>query len=85
MKYDNTLTFLNSIYRPGTFKGLTIIGEKTHNKNVTRISGLEPFLFNIPRLVNKWQLLFACSVSTQVVKEKTSEKTVNREIRELKT
>jgi len=53
-----------------------LIAEKSHNKNITRISGLEPFKINIDHLVNKFQIRFACSVSTHHVKEKNSEKTV---------
>ena len=57
-------------------KGITLIAEKSHNKNITRIMGLEIFKFNLSNLVNKFQLKYACSVSTQTFKEKTSEKTV---------
>jgi len=59
----------------GGFKGINLVAEKSHNKNITRMVGLEPFKFNINSLVNKFQLKFACSVSTSVHKEKTAEKT----------
>lgn len=59
----------------GAFKGINLVAEKSHNKNITRMVGLEPFKFNINSLVNKFQLKFACSVSTHTTKEKNSDKT----------
>jgi translation initiation factor 1 (eIF-1/SUI1) len=54
-----------------------LVAEKSHNKNVTRINGLETFKINVENLVNKFQVRFACSVSTHHIKEKNAEKTVN--------
>lgn len=61
--------------KQGAFKGVTLVAEKSHNKNITRINGLEPYQFNVTSLVNKFQLKFACSVSTHTFKEKTQDKT----------
>ena len=53
-----------------------MVAEKAHNKNITRIQGLEQFGFNIPHIVNKFQLKFACSVSTHSIQEKNTERKV---------
>ena len=36
-----------NVFAEGTFKGLQLIAEKTNNKNITRILGLETFI--VPR------------------------------------
>lgn len=50
--------------RAGNFKGISMTAEKAHNKNITKIVGLEPYGFDLEELSNKFQLKFACSVST---------------------
>lgn len=52
------------LIRAGVFKGITMTAEKAHNKNITKIVGLEQFGFDLEELSNKFQLKFACSVST---------------------
>lgn len=61
--------------KAGAFKGITMVAEKSHNKSVTKIIGLEPFHFNISSLVSKFQSKFECSVTTHTFKEKNAEKT----------
>ncbi len=62
--------------KQGAFKGVTLVTEKVHNKNITKISGLEPFKFNFNNLVSTLQNMCGCSVTTHHVKEKSGEKTV---------
>jgi len=52
-----------------------LVAEKTHNKNVTRISGLDLFKFNFEHLSNKFQLRFACAVSLHHHKDKHGDHT----------
>lgn len=40
-----------------------MIAEKSHNKNVTRVQGLEVFGFDLQELSAKFQHKLACSVS----------------------
>eukprot|EP01016_Furgasonia_blochmanni_P000252 TRINITY_DN1001_c0_g1_i1.p1 TRINITY_DN1001_c0_g1~~TRINITY_DN1001_c0_g1_i1.p1 ORF type:complete len:729 (-),score=327.94 TRINITY_DN1001_c0_g1_i1:179-2275(-) len=50
--------------KKGEIKPIHLIAEKAHNKNITRIAGLETFAFNINAMVTYFQVRFACSVST---------------------
>jgi len=61
--------------KQGAVKPLTIITEKVHNKIVTKISGLETFRFNIPKLASTLQSKLSAAVSTHHVKEKNAERT----------
>jgi len=45
------------------FKGISITAEKAHNKNITKLTGLEQFGIDLNDMSGKFQLKFACSVS----------------------
>jgi len=70
----NDLIAFKSDTKAGKFKGIHLIAEKAHNKNVTRITGMEQFGFNIPHITTKFQLRYACSVSTHAIQENKVEK-----------
>ena len=42
----NLSIFIIKLIRSGEFKGLNITAEKSHNKNITRIVGLDIFGFD---------------------------------------
>lgn len=69
------------IYAEGTFKGIQLIAEKSNNKNVTKIIGLEAFI--VPKEESDEQMngfggllqqKFACSVNIQNLPGKNSGK-----------
>ena len=60
------------VFKDGQFKGIQLIAEKANNKNITKIIGLETFIFPIEEadkqimsLVNSFQQKYACSVNVQ--------------------
>lgn len=48
----------------GNFKPVHLTAEKSHNKNVTKVVGLEKFEIKPTAISSSLQLKFACSVST---------------------
>lgn len=60
----------------GSFKAVSITAEKAHNKNITKITGLEPFCFDLNDLSSQFQLKFACSVSIHDLPGKNTGKVV---------
>ena len=60
------------IFSEGTFKGVQLIAEKSNNKNITKIIGLETFILpkseadeQMNGFANQLQQKFACSVNIQ--------------------
>ena len=60
------------VYAEGNFKGIQLIAEKTNNKNITKIIGLETFIVpkkeadqQINGFSSALQQKFACSVNIQ--------------------
>eukprot|EP01017_Pseudomicrothorax_dubius_P039988 TRINITY_DN6206_c0_g1_i1.p1 TRINITY_DN6206_c0_g1~~TRINITY_DN6206_c0_g1_i1.p1 ORF type:complete len:359 (-),score=135.95 TRINITY_DN6206_c0_g1_i1:197-1273(-) len=60
--------------KPGKFKGITMVAEKAHNKNITKITGLEQFGFSLATLSKEFQTRFASSVSTHELPGKSAGK-----------
>ncbi len=60
--------------KQGAFKGIHLVAEKAHNKNITKINGLESFGFNLNSLSSKLQVKFACSVSIHEMPGKSGSK-----------
>ena len=62
--------------RQGNFKGISITAEKAHNKNITKMVGLEQFCIDLNELSSKFQLKFACSVSMHELPGKNAGKVI---------
>ena len=57
---------------------MSITSEKAHNKNITKLFGLEPFGFSdINKLSEKFKLKFACSCTVNELPGKVSPGKVN--------
>ena len=62
--------------RPGVFPGIHITAEKSHNKNINKITGLDSYGIDLDKLSTKFQTQFACSVSLHELPGKTEARVI---------